>query len=163
MADYLSDDKIAECKEIFDLFDQNGDGYIGIKELEEILRALGTSIPYERIVELSKKRDHNFNNNDEGKIKFNDFLKIFVQFKDKDIEEDISNGFEIFDSKNEGTISLSQLKNALTSIGEPLNKEELDDFLENSGLNRKLRDKKENEDLKIDKENFIRIMMNNNI
>ena len=60
MADYLSDDKIAECKEIFDLFDQNGDGYIGIKELEEILRALGTSIPYERIVELCKKANHNF-------------------------------------------------------------------------------------------------------
>ena len=161
MADYLSDDKIEECKEIFDLFDQNGDGNIGIKELEEILRALGTSISYDEILNLCKKVNHNFNKNDEGKLKFDDFLKIFVQFKDKNIEEDISNGFEIFDSKNEGIISLSQLKNVLTSIGEPLNKEELDDFLENSGLNRKLRDKKDENDIKINKESFIKIMMNN--
>ena len=160
MADYLSDDKIAECKEIFDLFDQNGDSHIGIKELEEILRALGTSIPYEEILNLCKRVNHNFN--EEGKLKFDDFLKIFVQFKDKNIEEDISNGFEILDSKNEGIISLSQLKKVLTSIGEPLSKEELDDFLENSGLNRKLRDNKDENDIKIDKESFIKIMMNNN-
>ena len=160
MADYLSDDKIAECKEIFDLFDQNGDGHIGIKELEEILRALGTSIPYEEILNLYKRVNHNFN--EEGKLKFDDFLKIFFQIKDKNIEEDISNGFEILDSKNEGIISLSQLKKVLTSIGEPLSKEELDDFLENSGLNRKLRDNKDENDIKIDKESFIKIMMNNN-
>ena len=116
MADYLSDDKIAECKEIFDLFDQNGDGHIGIKELEEILRALGTSIPYEEILNLCKRVNHNFN--EEGKLKFDDFLKIFVQFKDKNIEEDISNGFEILDSKNEGIISLSSVHVVLEKVKE---------------------------------------------
>ena len=46
MVEYLSEDKIAECKEIFDLFDKDNDGKIGVKDLEEIMNTLGSKVTY---------------------------------------------------------------------------------------------------------------------
>jgi calmodulin len=41
MVDNLTEKQIGEFKEAFDLYDKEGDGKIGIKELGTIMRSLG--------------------------------------------------------------------------------------------------------------------------
>lgn len=41
MADKFSDEQIAEIKEVYSLFDKDGDGTIKIRELGTVMRALG--------------------------------------------------------------------------------------------------------------------------
>lgn len=162
MVDYLSDDKIAECKEVFDLYDKDNDGAIGIRELEELFRTLGSNATHDLLTKYLVKHEKE----DLSCVSFNDFLSLFVRFKDPDIEEDISSGFEIFDSKNSGTISLKEFVHVLTSIGEPLSMEEIKTFFGNDELN--VTDDNTSNSLKItykgkeniDKDTFIQLMLN---
>ena len=43
MAAQLTDEQMAECQEVFSMFDKNGDGTISISELGLIMRKLGLS------------------------------------------------------------------------------------------------------------------------
>lgn len=43
MATQLTDEQMAECQEVFSMFDKNGDGTISISELGLIMRKLGLS------------------------------------------------------------------------------------------------------------------------
>ena len=44
MADQLTEEQIAEFKEAFSLFDEDGDGTITTKELGTVMRSLGTEV-----------------------------------------------------------------------------------------------------------------------
>ena len=147
MVDYLSDDKIAECKEVFDLYDKDNDGAIGIRELEELFRTLGSNATHDLLTKYLVKHEKE----DLSCVSFNDFLSLFVKFKDPDIEEDISSGFEIFDSKNSGTISLKKFVHVLTS------NEELNVTDDNTSNSLKITYKGKET---IDKETFIQLMLN---
>ena len=158
MVEYLSEDKIEECKEVFDLFDKDNDGTIGIRELEELFHTLGSNATHELLISYLEKQGKE----DLSSVNFIDFLNLFVKFKDPDIEEDISNGFEIFSNKNTGTISLKELVHVLNSIGEPLSLEEIKTFfgqeqLNINDLNQKITYNGKEE---IDKSTFIKLMLN---
>ena len=72
MVDYLSDDKIAECKEVFDLYDKDNDGAIGIRELEELFRTLGSNATHDLLTKYLVKHEKE----DLSCVSFNDFLSL---------------------------------------------------------------------------------------
>ena len=43
MTEQLQEEKVTECKEVFDLFDKDKDGAITTKELGDVMRALGAN------------------------------------------------------------------------------------------------------------------------
>ncbi|OIT20250.1 putative calcium-binding protein cml30 [Nicotiana attenuata] len=65
-----------EIKQAFDMFDENGDGYIDASELMKIIGRMGFS---EFSVEDCKKMIMAFDENKNGRIEFCEFLKLIEQ------------------------------------------------------------------------------------
>ena len=59
MTDQLPEDKVTECKEVFDLFDKDKDGSITVKELGDVMRALGANPTQTELQEMINEVDSN--------------------------------------------------------------------------------------------------------
>lgn len=82
----LSQDQIAELKEAFLVFDKDGDGTISAKELETILKSLGTNPTEQELQDMIKEVDVDNN----GTVDFSEFLTMMAgQMKDTDAEQEI--------------------------------------------------------------------------
>jgi calmodulin len=71
-----------------------------------------------------------YDTNNSGKIEYKEFVAIYEKkLKQPDSKEDIIEAFRIFDSRNDGTISVDDLRDVITVFGTPLTKEEFDFLL----------------------------------
>ena len=117
----LSKEKIEECKKVFNLNDTKKNGYIPSAKLALIYRNLGAFIPYNDLKEFIGNRKE---------IKYEKFINFFAEYYTKKIEEpQIISGLSFLDKNKSGYISASDLKHALTTIGEKLTDEEAYDLL----------------------------------
>lgn len=65
-----------------------------------------------------------------GKIDFPQFLTLMrKQIKNDDAEEEVREAFKVFDREGTGLINAVHLKHAMTTIGEKLTEEEVNDML----------------------------------
>ena len=98
----LDEEKLKECKIVFDLFDKDKDGLIPTKELGNLMRILGaapSNIELETIIQNLESNNHKL-------ISFEKFIVIFQKkLESQDSEEDIINEFRKLDKENNGTIS----------------------------------------------------------
>lgn len=62
-----------------------------------------------------------------GTIDFQEFCDMMAKkLKDSDSEEEIKQAFKVFDRDGNGTISVSELKSVMSSLGEKLTDGEID-------------------------------------
>ncbi|CAG8616267.1 1369_t:CDS:2 [Ambispora gerdemannii] len=115
-----------EYKEAFQLFDKKGNGTISSEALGDLLRALGQNPTEAEVGELVKKA---------GKeISYDAFLEILNRpngFAPAGTYQDFIEGFLIFDKDRTGFIAASELKYVLTSLGEKLTSEDVDELFKN--------------------------------
>lgn len=122
----LTADQIAGFKETFDLFDKDGSGSISASELKSVMISLGLSPTDEEVDDLVNEIDIDGNNT----IEFNEFLTLMSkQLTSNDAEQELIEAFKVFDSNGDGFISVSELKSVLTSIGEDLTEDELNQMI----------------------------------
>ncbi|KAM4660038.1 uncharacterized protein AAGF69_006966 [Amazona ochrocephala] len=123
----LTEEQKRDIREAFDLFDTDGTGYVDVKELKVVMRALG----YEPRREEIKKMVSDIDKGGTGKISFSGFLTVITQkMIEKDSEEEILKVFKLFDDDETGKISLKNLKRVARELGENLTDEELQEMID---------------------------------
>lgn len=147
MAKQLTPEQIAQIKEVFSLFDPNGDGMINKKHLGTCMRSLGLNPTDSELHNITSDES----TNDEQVIDFSKFLDIMSQFpKDLDSMEEIREAFRVFDKDGKGTISAAELKHVMTTLAERLTDQEWDEMIEEVDID---------DDGQIDYEQFINLMI----
>ena len=127
----LTDEQKQEYREAFQLFDKDNDGKITGEELGTVMRALGSN-PTEQNI---KETVSHYDKDGSGKIDVETFLEIMAaKVQEPDDIEEIKKAFEIFDKEKNGYISASELKHVLTTLGEKLSEQEVDDLLKEIGV-----------------------------
>ena len=149
MTEQLQEEKVTECKEVFDLFDKDKDGVITIKELGDVMGALGAYPTEAELQEINNE----INKNGTGKIEFNEFLELYARkMKEPDTEEDLIEAFKTFDKDGSGVISANKLKHIMVVFGGKLTEEEVDEMFKEADIDK---------DGFINYHEFVKTMMNN--
>ena len=126
MTEQLTEDKISEFKEAFEIFDKDKDGFITIKELGEIMKNLGQSPTEAELQDMINEVDIDGN----GNIDFKEFLGLMARkMRDTDSEEELIEAFKVFDRDGNGLISAQELKHVMVSLGEKITDEEVDEMI----------------------------------
>ncbi|KAH8927215.1 putative myosin regulatory light chain cdc4, partial [Atractiella rhizophila] len=114
----------AEAKEAFALFDKKGNGTIARESLGDLLRALGQNPTQAEVADLANTAPRD--------IDFSTFQKILNRpngFKPAGTADEFIRGFQVFDKEQNGYIGAGELRYVLTSLGEKLTDEEVDELL----------------------------------
>ncbi|XP_044535569.1 calmodulin-alpha-like [Gracilinanus agilis] len=126
MADQFTEEQIAEFKEAFSLFDKDSDGSITTKELGTVMRSLGQNPTEAELQNMMGEVDADGN----GTIDFPEFLGMMAKkMKGAETEESIREAFKVFDKDGNGYVSAAELRHVMTSLGEKLTDEEVDEMM----------------------------------
>ena len=122
----ISEQAINEFKEAFNIFDKDKDGYITVKELDQIMKNLGQSPTESELQNMINEVDIDRN----GTIDFGEFLGIMMKkLKETDSEDELIEVFKIFDTDGNGLINSNELLNIMLTLGEETNKEDIEDII----------------------------------
>ena len=128
----LTEEKIKECKIIFDLIDKDKDAKINSEELGPALRVCGASPSQQELEMLIQSSGDNSN-----LITFEKFIDIYEKLiNNQDSEDDIINELKKLDKNGTGNITVKDLKNLLLNFGEVLTKEEIDDVIQEANADK---------------------------
>ena len=121
MVDELTDEQKQEFKEVFSLFDKDGDGTVSTKELGVVMRALGQNPTDAEIAEMIKEVDEN----GDGDVDFDEFCGLMVKkMNENEPEEELVEVFKIFDKNNDEKIDAEDLKIIFQELGEDVTDED---------------------------------------
>lgn len=147
MVEEISDVKLREYREAFENFDKDHNGSISIKELASMMKSLGQNPTDQELREIISEVDIDGN----GHIDFNEFVIIMQKrSKETDPGDEIIAAFRVFDKEGNGTLSTKELRHIMTTIGDKLTDEEVDQMIEEADIDG---------DGIINYEEFVRMMM----
>ena len=123
----FDENQISLFREIFPEFDKDGDGTLDTKYIGIIMRSLGQSPTESEIQDICISVDEDGS----GSMDFSEFLTVMANYvtEETDTKEDICSAFKIFDEKGKGTIPASDLRTVLTTIGDALTADEIDEMI----------------------------------
>ena len=122
----LTEEQIAEFKEAFQIFDKDGDGSITTKELGTVMRSLGQIPSEETLNQMIQEVDQDGS----GTIDFKEFLGLMEKkLRENDTEDELIEAFRVFDRDGNGLISAQELRFVMTTAGEKLQEDEIDDLI----------------------------------
>ena len=125
----LDDDKLKECKIIFDFFDKDKDAKISIKELGDCLRVCGAA-PKQQELEIIIQT---LEENGDIYVSFENFLIIFEKLLQN---QDIINQFKKIDKFDNGTISEEDLRHLMSSYENALSFEEIEEIMQEANADK---------------------------
>ncbi|KAL3874516.1 hypothetical protein ACJMK2_037522 [Sinanodonta woodiana] len=113
-------------KEVFNLYDKDGDGTVDTSELATVLKSLGQDPTEAEIREMIKEVDEDGS----GSIEFPEFLQLMAsRMSEQDSEEEIAKAFQEFDSQGRGYITTEELREIMTNLGEKLSHAEVNEMI----------------------------------
>ena len=126
----FNDQQIQHFKEIFSELDKDGDGTLDTKYVGTIMRSLGQSPTESELRNIIGEVDADKS----GCMDFSEFLGMMADHmkEETDTTEDICTAFSAFDDSGKGVISVEKLKHVLTSLGDALTEEELEELIKSA-------------------------------
>lgn len=129
MAHQMSQDELEDVQEVFDLFDfwDGRDGLVDAFKVGDLLRCTGLNPTNEQV-----EKNGGTKKQGEKQYKFEELLPIFHDVnknQDCGTYADFIEAFKCFDREGQGYISAAELRHVLSSLGERLSDEEVDEIL----------------------------------
>ena len=104
--DQLTEQEREEFKDVFSMFDKDGDGTVSCKELGVVMRALGQNPTDEEIVEMINEVDEDKS----GEIDFDEFCKLMIKkMSENEPEEELFEVFKMFDKNDDNKVDYHDL------------------------------------------------------
>lgn len=126
MYDVPPDSRLKEYRLAFELFDKDKDGTITAKELANVMKSLNQDPSDQELNEMIAEVDIDGN----GHIDFDEFVILMnKRSKETDAEEEVINAFKVLDKDGQGTISSTELRHIMTTMGDKLTDEEVDEMI----------------------------------
>jgi len=127
----LTNEKLAELKEAFMLFDYDKDGRIFSRDVGAVIRSIGLRPSQAEIKDIISDVD-----NSGGTIDLQTLVTLIsrkVTNPPNESPRDLQEMFRMYDSQGKGQISQANMVHLLTTVGEKLTDQEADDLLKISG------------------------------
>ncbi|XP_070535608.1 myosin-2 essential light chain-like [Ptychodera flava] len=127
----FDEDQVMDMRDCFSLFDKVGDGKVEISEIQNVLRALGYNPMGEDVKKIEKELGDGAD-----RVAFENFMAVVAAHGSKirgDSTSDYTTmveGLRVFDKESNGYISSSELRHILTTLGDRLSDEDVDDLLQ---------------------------------
>ncbi|KAG2442655.1 hypothetical protein HXX76_002739 [Chlamydomonas incerta] len=143
----MTEERLAELKEAFKLFDKDGNGHITDKELGIVMRSLGQLPTEAELKQMVKEVD----TNGSGTVEFPEFVKLMKRRPEEpaDQEEALREAFRMFDRDGNGFINTQELKHVMCNLGEALTEQEAEDMIKEADVDA---------DQMVNYEEFVRMM-----
>ena len=129
----VPEDKIAEYKEAFDMFDIDKSGTLSVNEIVKIMKNFGYPIKKSE----AKKMIDEIDVSGDGELDFEEFVTLMekqTQYVDISDEELVLRAFKSFDKNNDGKITNYEFKYILTQMGQTISDEDFKLLFEQCNL-----------------------------
>ncbi|KAH8728590.1 calmodulin mutant SYNCAM64B, partial [Phaeosphaeriaceae sp. PMI808] len=132
VTDWLTPEKAAECREAFRKFDKDGNGFLDMNELAQVLTA--THRTYKK-TELQTAVDTISGKPNSKGLTFEEFSALLQIKMAADMQNRLRARFQLFDTDNSGDISYEELRHCLTDLDNLLTTAELDEMMKKCDAN----------------------------
>lgn len=114
-----------EATEAFGYYDVNEDGKIAVKEIDQVMKAVGQYPTMEDLKKLVKEHTNN------KEVTLKGFLNMVRahQSSNANWKEELQEAFNHFDEDKSGTIDTQEIVHAMTRIGQKLTQKQAKDFV----------------------------------
>lgn len=122
----LSEEQVEAIKEVFLLFDQDGDETISINDLGTVMRQLGQNPTEAELAAIIAEIDADGNKI----VEFPELVDLMSRrpWGHQGSERELTKAFEPFDRDADGGVNLTEMRHMLTQMGEKLTDEEVDEM-----------------------------------
>ena len=129
--DSLTQEQKEQYGRVFREFDVDGNGTMNLQELGNALRRLKLHPTLQELKAMMRECDANGS----GTLDEMEFLDLVARRVEVgETREDLIKAFRLFDKDETGTISSSELRHLLTTVGETLTEAEVDKILKDVGV-----------------------------
>ena len=127
----IPEEKVAEYKEAFDMFDRNKKGTVSIGDLTKIMKNFG----YPMSKEEAKSMISNVDASGDGEVDFEEFVMLMEKQVHNLGDDPVVNAFRDFDKNDDGKITNHEFRYILTHVGEnTFSDEEVNSLFSECGL-----------------------------
>ena len=112
----IPEEKIAEYKEAFDMFDKNKKGTISATDITKIMKNFGYPISRKEVEGMIAEID----TSGDGELDFEEFVTLMqksIQYIDETDEDLVLKAFKSFDKDHDGKITNYEFRYILTMLG----------------------------------------------